>query len=1069
MKPIKLKTSKETNIGSKLLEFVSNNYGRDSITQNLQKYFSDFEQNRNIISYNKDDQESIKDIMTTLNISTKYFNQLIAIKSKNAFGPHANSCEINFRWTDTITGNLWGSFNINFEYYNVLFNIASLYFYLGYLKSISPKINKELRKEAIKDYKYSFYLFNIIRDEAHKKIEQRDLPYDLYPSYCEYCINLCIVYGQIEIVKIAEETNPNEYALRGKLLMGISENYHKAYMLSNADPAKMGGNDVFRNYLLNRYFYYKSLVYKKMAEIQLKKFDSTGLGYGEALIYQQQSVIQLDECLKTINMCGNLVEVEKFNDYMANEKRLEAKMADLNHRIYHQFTPDPNTIKLETKILMVPLPIEKLYIKENEAKFRDDRLIYCEDLDLLTPSEMKPMLEKYKQQMNEFMEQYLSKYENDASIKKFINKFCLPEKLTVKPLDLNNPKSSEIPPELWEKISKIQQLGGSNYLSNTMKKILNKSNELIENLNTLLGDVMKEEKEDNYYRKKLGDEWVINPSNTLNMNYIQTIKNYLAKINQAREYDVNESNQINENMFNFEELNNAKKYMENKIIQLAQKNVEMTSEEKKLRDEIVKLYSLGDKSKNIIDPILKDIKSCTSVIPFFSEIAMNRMTEKSVFDITKENYLKQLEPLEFINNDIKTQMKVISDLIPFSENSLFPKGENNGVFQYLENLEKYADEFFEKIKTFKKGENYYIEFEKNVNNVSKTVRDWLEHRKEEKKMLLGTFKGKITKFNPNECENPFDNAPNNDCYINRDKREYYSPNPQNLNQNMNNFNQNPNYNQGQNYNKEPNINYNQNYNQNYEQNQKFNNQGQNYNQNQPYNQNLNYDNQNNQNINNNQGQYFNNNQNYPPNSNQYYNQNQYPNQNYNQNNNQNFDQNQNQNINHNYNQNQHYNQNQKYGNQEQNYNQKNYSPPKYNQKNYNQNNQNYNQNNYNQNNQNNYVQNNNDYKYGNNIHPNNNYYNNNNQNEENNECGYTSNTINLNGTSQGSIYNNNIQIPPSILTPPPGFNQNNDFDDHFNPNQPQNTNNTNQNSGNPFGQNFNGNIYNENTPYNKGY
>ena len=263
MKPIKLKTSKETNIGSKLLEFVSNNYGRDSITQNLQKYFSDFEQNRNIISYNKDDQESIKDIMTTLDISTKYFNQLIAIKSKNAFGPHANSCEINFRWTDTITGNLWGSFNINFEYYNVLFNIASLYFYLGYLKSISLKINKELRKEAIKDYKYSLYLFNIIRDEAHKKIEQRDLPYDLYPSYCEYCIALCIVYGQIEIVKIAEETNPNEYALRGKLLMGVSENYHKAYILSNSDPAKMGGNDVFRNYLLNRYFYYKSLVYKK--------------------------------------------------------------------------------------------------------------------------------------------------------------------------------------------------------------------------------------------------------------------------------------------------------------------------------------------------------------------------------------------------------------------------------------------------------------------------------------------------------------------------------------------------------------------------------------------------------------------------------------------------------------------------------------------------------------------------------------------------------------------------------------------------------------------------------------
>ena len=41
-----------------------------------------------------------------------------------------------------------------------------------------------------------------------KNIEQRELPYDLYLSHCEYCATLCIIYGQIEIVKIAEETSP---------------------------------------------------------------------------------------------------------------------------------------------------------------------------------------------------------------------------------------------------------------------------------------------------------------------------------------------------------------------------------------------------------------------------------------------------------------------------------------------------------------------------------------------------------------------------------------------------------------------------------------------------------------------------------------------------------------------------------------------------------------------------------------------------------------------------------------------------------------------------------------------
>ena len=80
-------------------------------------------------------------------------------------------------------------------------------------------------------------------------------------------------------------------------------------------------------------------------------------------------------------------------------------MADLNHRIYHQFTPDPKTIKLESKLLMFPLTIENLYLGENKLKFRDDPVIYCEDLNLFTPNEFKPKLDRYKSQMNNFIQQ----------------------------------------------------------------------------------------------------------------------------------------------------------------------------------------------------------------------------------------------------------------------------------------------------------------------------------------------------------------------------------------------------------------------------------------------------------------------------------------------------------------------------------------------------------------------------------------------------------------------------------------------------------------------------------------
>ena len=1089
MKPIKLKMSCETDISSHLIEFVSQNYGQESVTQELQNYFSDFNQIRNIIAMNKDEENTIKDLTSTLNFTKKYLNHLVAIKSKMVFGPQPNSLNINFKWNDTITGSVWGSYDINFEYYNVLFNIASLYFYLGYLKSSSPNIDKLLRKEAIKDYKYSLYLFSIIRDEAKNKIEQRELPLDLYPAYCDYCAALCVAYGQIEIVKIAEETSPKELALRGKLLMGTAENFNKAYLLSNGEQAKLGGNDSYRNYLLNRYFYYKSLAFKKMAEIHLKKFDEKGLGYGEALVYQQQSIIALEESQKTLNFCEGLVDIDQFNILLTNEKKLESKMADLNHRIYHQFTPDPNKINLETKILMTPLTIDNLYIKENEAKFRDDRLIYCEDLDFLTPKEIRPMLENYKSQMTNFMQHYLSKFENEDSIKKFIDNFNLPTKLTFKPLNKDDENSLGIRADLWEKINQAQQLGGGFYLSNSMKKLLKKSNDLIESLNLLLSDINKEENEDNYYRNKVGDQWVINPSNTLNTNYIQTIKNFIEKLNQARDSDIKEDNKLNENPSFFDELTFTKNQMEQKLLQLGHVNAEMTPEEKKMREEIIKLYNLSDKLNNIISPILKEIKSGNGAIPYFSEVLLNRMTDKSVFEITKEKYLKQLQPLEGINNEIKTQMKKINDLIPtISDNSMFPMGDNSARGQYFGNLENLSSIFFEKVQKIKTMENYYSDFENKINNLMRTVKDWLEHRKEEKNMLLGTLRGNIPRYDPTEVINPFDNRNtnvNSNCINENEKKNYYSPNP-NFDRNINN-NQLPNNND--NYNKYQNIfNDNDNKNQNNYNQNNFN--QNNYNNKHDFNHN-NF-NQNKDNYNQNENKYNQNQMNYKQNENNYYNNEKNQNisnpNNYNSGQN-NYNQNNYTPTQNNYNQNQNnYNQSQNNQNQNSNYNQNNNNQnSSYSFGNGTLNNNNYNLSQNNQNQNSNYNQNNNNqnssYSFGNSGLNNNNSQSKNLNEEDSGYSGYTShNSIydSSNNTHSGEFnqYNNsninynqnnknNKNNNNNNQTHPSSFNQGSVIEDHFNPNKTSNMNNLKPNPGFSFGQNnFSAENYNNNTPYN---
>ena len=1102
MRPIKLKTSKEISINSSLYDYFSINCGQENITENVQSFLNAMNKNRNEICENQNSPESIKDLNNMLQMTTKYINQLVAVKSKMIF--QKNNNDLEFVWDDTLTGNSFTSNNINFEYYNILFNLAVIYFYLGYKKSNMEFIDKNLRKEAIKDYKHSLYLFNIIKEEAINKISQNEFPLDLHPMYCEYNITLCIIYGQIEIVKIAEETNPNEFSLRGKLLMGISENFNKAYNMSNEGPLREGEKECFRNFLLNRSFFYKSLVYKKYSENNMKKFESTGLGYGEALVFQQLSLKELTECQNTIDSCGGLVDNNNFNNMLESEKNLETKMADLNHRIYHQYTPEPDKIKLETKILMAPLAIDNLYIRENESKFRDDKTIYCEDLDLLTPAEIKSMLDKYIYQMTNYIQQFLSKYESESSIKQYIEKLNLPSKLTFKPANLNNP-DSQMSSDILEKISQLEKSGGINFLA---KNVLTKSNELMRNLNEILSEIKKEEDEDNYYRKNLGDKWTIAPSSSFNMNYIDSIRNYIDKIKQIKEITQNDENQNSEIFFD-------KNQIEQKIAELSKGNNQMTSEEKKIREEIIKLYSLNDKLANIVRPIFKEIKSGCVAIPIFADVLSNRIPENSVFELTKDKYMKETQPLENINNEIKEQMRKINEIIPsISENVLFPMGnDDDALSKYLENLEKNL----ENIDKLKDGENYFIENERNIYNLIKNIRDWINQRKEEKKICLNNSGTNIPKYNPNAVENPFGNDSNiqNDYYGNNtnnnnnntNNNDYYNNQNSNYNQNLdmnmnNQINKNDSPNLYPDFNQVPNLSPNYNLNVNQHNMNDYNKKNSNYNDNTNINnnyypQNNTFVQQPNLNNDNKKNDYYNQNTNY--NQGQNVNQN---NEYYNRNNdiqNNNYPQSNQNNINNgypnHYQNNNNYAQNPNINNQNKEfYGGNNFQNNNYNNSNINnQTNQYYNESNNslnmnrsqssNINNQNNSpyfnnknnMQNNSVYHSQNDI-----YYNNGNNNQNSIYNNTEDNGLYMNPsrdlsyqnsegefTARGNIYdinNNESSNNNNNLRPPAGFEQS--FDDHFIPSD-QGSNNFNPNAGNPFNQNNSGPSYNFNSPYNK--
>ncbi len=104
--------------------------------------------------------------------------------------------------------------------------------------------------------------------------------------------------------------------------------------------------------------------------------------------------------------------------------------------------------------------------------------------------------------------------------------------------DRDDDEVIQIPEELWEKINKVQQIGGSIGLNKIMQGIMNKSNYLINSLNNLLHSFEAEDKDDYNCRQKYGPRWMRETSQKLNYQMVQGAQQFIASINQTKEYDL---------------------------------------------------------------------------------------------------------------------------------------------------------------------------------------------------------------------------------------------------------------------------------------------------------------------------------------------------------------------------------------------------------------------------------------------------------------------------------------------------------------------------------------------------
>ena len=740
----KTKKTKAIDIDSKLKQYVIKNYDNESLTEKVKSYFAELAQNRTVITQMGELQNSIDQLRQNINILTSYINQILMIKQKMTFGKESYSCSIEFTWNDTIKSSNWRSYNIWFEIYNVMFNLAVSYYCLGE-ETGKAAIDRIGHKEANKYFKYAMYLFNVIKEEALTKILEKELPYDLFPSHMDYCMVLCQIKGQLEIYKIAKETSPNEFSLHSKLLLTVSQLYGKAKTLCDNPQTKRGTSDYIITYLENRSIYYKGLMCRDLRDGCKKKFDQDGQHYGEMLFYQGLFVKCLVECQKTIRKCENLVNPEEFDKQVEEEKKAGSEMLDLNERIYHQLVPNEDEIIFEEKNMMGMALPEDLYIRDNAEKAKKDDKIYCEDLELLIPKEVKGMISNYKNKMNDFISKNLDQYENEGTIKRFVQNLFLPNNLTQRPNEVNeNAPPSEFPPQLWEKIERIQQMGGTNALNKIMQGILNKTGYLINQCQNLLNSLQAEDNDDNSYRQRFGNKWIREPSQKLNFKLVQGAQQYIQNLQKTKQFDQKENNEIIENARYFEKLLLPRQQLINNIPQRETLENKELPEEKEVKQQIMKLYDLGDQSMKIINPIFAELNDDSVIVSHFIEVLAKKTTEQAIYEKFKEDYEKKFEELKTLSEQIRQQEETVSNVVQKNSAAIREKAKpniNDEAMDYFRMLDQYANLYMSKYEKLMKGDKYYNGLYEKITNLVKLGNEWMIKRSEEKNAILSTLMG----------------------------------------------------------------------------------------------------------------------------------------------------------------------------------------------------------------------------------------------------------------------------------------------------------------------------------------
>ena len=817
----------DSKIKESLRKYIQDKFSLETYNQ-CEEFVNEFYQTRNMVGFMNNNQTSPEQIKTMISNCYTYLKTLDLLNQKIKIGSSYNELQINFSWREASCGKETSSKNIYYEICSVEFNIAISFCLLGYLdfKSEDP----EKLKESMKNFERASYIFNEVKNIAKTNLGTENIP-DFSESFLNCCNDYALGLSQICVLKIALNKNLSK-GLISKLSMGV---HNLINQCMNYSITSFSCDKTLPNFLRN-YFEAKAYIYKK--DFLLIDYEKYAQGLGNILGYSNLALSKLNVCVKDIIKVKTYFDEFKLTNEKSDLEYFIQKYTQINEKVNKEkITEESKLPVIEADIKVQPLKIE----------FTSNPIASTIILNkYLIPNDIKPLVNRYFEDVSIFLNDKLSQFESEKSINEFLENRNLPNALTT------GISSSPLSQNIFDEILSVQNQGGLHYLESQLDKISKESDRMGEKIKRLEEKLFEDKQEDDKCRILYGnDNWkrVYNPE------FLEKCNSLKENLNIGKNLDFQIRKKILEKTKYYELFSLPKHVIEARI----PRNIDQTklaelSSTQALKFSINKLQQDKLKLSETIREMFNDLYYNIPIVEF-QDVLLNKRTEKLISEDRKKKYEPMLEKISEINIMIKTDFIDIESKYNEFANACgdLKHSENEETQQYLFFLSNAKKEFQKHVNNTNNSLMFYENFAKKIEEISQEIDSYLAAREIEKKELIDVIcKNDRMKIAQNSIKDEKGN-------VNIKQEQFYNPNVMisnnNNNNNFQNQNQLMNQNPIQNYNNLPNQNmYNQPYNMN-QNNIQFN---QNYPQNQP-NQNFQYSYQYNiQNQNNNQ----NNNQNY---------------------------------------------------------------------------------------------------------------------------------------------------------------------------------------------------------------